>query len=97
VTPRRRDFAPVRSSETICKPISDGMTRLPLSSRLTCRVASELFCLAILLGGLFMLVAPSVGLAWMPVVAIGAGAYGAYVNHEASRRLVTELRRRPAV
>jgi hypothetical protein len=73
------------------------MTRLPLSSQLTCRVASELFCLAVLAAGLFMLVAPSVGVAWMPVVAIAAGAYGAYVNHEASRRLVVELRSRPAV
>jgi hypothetical protein len=73
------------------------MTRLPLSSQLTCRLASEAVCLAVLVAGLCMLAAPSVGVAWMPVVAIAAGAYGAYVNHEACRRLVSELRRRPAV
>jgi hypothetical protein len=73
------------------------MTRLPLTGQLTCRIASEIGCLTVLLAGLFMLVAPSVGVAWMPVVAIAAGAYGAYVNHEASRRLVAAWRCRPAV
>ena len=73
------------------------MTRLPLTGQLTCRIASEIGCLAVMLAGLFMLVAPSIGVAWMPVVAIATGAYGTYVNHEASRRLVCALRRRPAI
>jgi UPF0716 family protein affecting phage T7 exclusion len=73
------------------------VSRLPLSSQLTCRIASELFSLAVLAGGLFLLVAQSVGVEWTAVVAVAAGAYGTYVNHEASRRLVGELRRRTAV
>jgi hypothetical protein len=72
------------------------MSQLPLASQLTCRIASQLFCLAVLAGGLFLLVAPSAGVAWMAVIPVAAGAYGAYVNHEASRRLVSELRR-PAI
>jgi hypothetical protein len=73
------------------------VSRVPLTGRLTCRIASELVCLLVLAGGLSMLALQSVGVEWTAVVAIASGAYGAYVNHEASRRLLGELRARPAV